>query len=52
MNRPTSEDEMQETIDWVALRRLQLDELNLGGECRDGGLVLELLRRGRLALCE
>ena len=22
MNRPTSEDEMQETIDWVALRRL------------------------------
>ena len=36
----------------VALRRLELDELNLGGERRDGGLVLELLGRGRLALCE
>ena len=36
----------------VALRRLELDELNLGGECRYGRFVLELLRRRRLALCE
>jgi len=36
----------------VALRRLQLDELDLGRQRGDRGLVLELLRRRGLALCE
>ena len=36
----------------VALRRLQLDELDLGRQSGDRGLVLELLRRRGLALCE
>jgi hypothetical protein len=36
----------------VALRRLELDELDLCRQRGDRGLVLELLRRGRLALCE
>ena len=36
----------------VALRRLELDELDLGRQSGDRGLVLELLRRRGLALCE
>ena len=36
----------------VALRRLELDELDLRRQRGDRGLVLELLRRRGLALCE